>query len=392
MSSTIYLDHNATSPLDPRVAATMTRVMGEALANPASQHEPGRLARRRLEAARDRIAESLGATTGGMRPARLVLTSGGTEANNLAIRGLALAKAANNRPPHQVVISSIEHPSVAAAAAELGRAGWQVDHLPVGINGRVDTEALPRLLSPATRLVSVMLGNNETGVLQPVAELAAICRRHGVAIHTDAAQAVGKIDVQFSELGVTALTLTAHKLHGPLGIGGLLLSHDAQVEPCFFGGFQQGGLRPGTESVVLAEGLRKAIDLWRSEGANRTKRMAELRDRLEQRISGEIPNAIVVGGASERLPHTSNLAFPGLDRQALVMALDQAGVAVSTGSACASGSPEPSAVLLAMGCSEAVIRSSIRLSLGANTTSAEMEEGTRRILLVCKQLQQPKAR
>ncbi len=270
------------------------------------------------------------------------------------------------------------------------REGWQVDRLGVDRHGLVDPEELKSLLSPDTRLVSVMLGNNETGVLQPIAQLAAICRSLGVPFHTDAAQAVGKIDVQFGELGVTALSLSPHKFHGPRGIGGLLLRKGAQILPQLLGGHQQAGLRSGTESVALACGLHVALEQWHGEAADRTARMTQLRDRLEQQILAGAANATLVGGEADRLPHTSNIAFVGLDRQAMVMALDLAGVACSTGSACASGSSEPSPVLLAMGCEAEVVAGSIRFSLGATTTLAEIDEASRRILLVYKQLQAQK--
>ena len=289
-----------------------------------------------------------------------------------------------------MIVSSIEHPSVAEAAKQLAGAGWQVDWLPVDQHGVVDVAALEKLLTERTRLVSVMLGNNETGVLQPVTELTEICRQRNVAMHTDAVQAVGKIDVHFGSLGASALSFTAHKFHGPLGVGGLLLQPDAQLAPQTWGGFQQAGLRPGTESVALVAGMRAALELWHAEAATRQARMTELRDRFEQLVTAEIPDAVVVGKSANRLPHTSNIAFVGHDRQALVMAFDQAGIACSTGSACASGSSEPSPVLLAMGCPEEVIRGSIRFSLGAETEAAEITEAARRICLICKQLRQPK--
>jgi cysteine desulfurase len=235
-----------------------------------------------------------------------------------------------------------------------------------------------------------MLASNETGVIQPVTEAAAVCRAHGALIHTDAAQAVGKIPVNFTELGVDALAATAHKFHGPLGIGVLVLRHGVKLGPSLYGGFQQAALRPGTESVALAIGMQTALELWQREAEARRERMATLRDRLEREIRADYPDAVVIGAGAPRLPHTSNIAFVGLDRQALVMALDLAGVACSTGSACASGSSEPSPTLVAMGLAEEVISSSIRFSLGAPTTADQISEAARRILAVCNRLRREK--
>jgi len=397
----IYLDHNATSPVAPEVIEAMAEAMRTLHANPASQHEPGRQVRRVVEDARERIIQLLGGETAGRTPDRLVFTSGGTEANNLALFGLsgaalsAQAMAAQAASP-RVVISAIEHPSVAEAAAELGRRGFQIDELSANASGVVDPAQLEPLLTPNTRLVSVMLGNNETGALQPIAKLAEICSARGIPLHTDAVQAVGKIDVQFRQLGAAAMSFTAHKLHGPLGIGGLLLRGDLPtpaetLQPLLFGGFQQAGIRPGTEPAPLVVGFCTALELWHAKRAERETHLSAMRDRLERQILQGRRNAgasaRVVAGDSPRLPHTLNVALLGLDRQALVMALDMAGVACSTGSACASGSSEPSPVLLAMGCDEGVIRSSLRLSVGAETTAAEIDEAARRILLACKQLQ-----
>jgi cysteine desulfurase len=244
--------------------------------------------------------------------------------------------------------------------------------------------------TPPRTLASIMLASNETGVIQPVTEAAAVCRAHGALIHTDAAQAVGKIPVNFTELGVDALAATAHKFHGPLGIGVLVLRHGVKLGPSLYGGFQQAALRPGTESVALAIGMQTALELWQREAEARRERMATLRDRLEREIRADYPDAVVIGAGAPRLPHTSNIAFVGLDRQALVMALDLAGVACSTGSACASGSSEPSPTLVAMGLAEEVISSSIRFSLGAPTTADQISEAARRILAVCNRLRREK--
>lgn len=395
----IYLDHNATAPILPEVADAVREAALRYHGNPASQHDAGRQARRALEQARIRIAEILGARTTGMDADQLIFTSGGTESNNLALAGLQRT-GGMNPPAHgatspRLVISAIEHPSIARTAESLAlpipaRAGGFIppvlQTLGVSSAGVIRLDQLKSLLTPTTQLASIMLASNETGVLQPVAEAAAICRRHGVLLHTDATQVVGKLPVNFTELGVDALTATAHKFHGPLGVGVLLLRHGVQLTPTLHGGFQQAALRPGTESVALAIGMQTALELWQREADARRERLTMLRDRFEQTIRAGWPPAVVIGGQSPRLPHTSNIALVGLDRQALVMALDLAGIACSSGSACASGSSEPSPTLLAMGLPEEQISASVRFSLGATTTPAEIDEAARRILNVCNNL------
>jgi cysteine desulfurase len=401
--NTIYLDNNATTQLLPEVVEAMRAAEATGYANPSSQHEPGRRARRVLEDCRERIGEILGARTGGMESDRVVFTSGGTEANNLALLGLAeaagdagkgrqqededdVARSWQLRQRGQIIISAIEHPSVVAAAERLGEMGWKVETLGVDRNGQVRVEQLGELIGPPTRLVSVMFGNNETGVLQPVREVAAICREAGVLCHTDAVQGVAKVPVSFQGLGVDTLTCTAHKLHGPKGIGVLVIRHGVQIWPQLFGGHQQGGVRPGTESVALAVGFRAALETWHREQQDRSARLASMRDRLEAAIVSGYPGAVVFGSNALRLPHTSNIGFTGLDRQALQMALDLAGVACSTGSACASGSSEPSPILVAMGATKDAARGSIRFSLGVLTTQAEVDSAAERILKTCSRL------
>jgi cysteine desulfurase len=382
----IYLDHNSTTPLLGEVAAAMAEWQGQKFGNPASQHAVGRRARQALEHAREEIGRILGAQLSGRRPDRVIFTSGGTEANNLALLGMT--RWADPRTfPGEVIISSIEHHSVAAAARLLERRGWTVHRLGVSSDGVVDIAALGALVNGQTRLVSVMLANNETGVVQPLEEIAARCRASGVPLHTDAAQIVGKLPVDFRALGASALTVAAHKFHGPLGTGALVVRHDVELEPLLVGGFQQEGIRGGTESVALAVGMHAALAAWQREADNRAARLRQLRDRLEARLVAGYPGRVVINGAAApRLPHTSNVAFCGLDRQALVMALDLAGVACSTGSACASGSSEPSPVLAAMACDDAVLAGSVRFSLGATTTAQEIDEAAERILAVCVQL------
>jgi cysteine desulfurase len=389
VSDSIYLDHNATTPIDPRVVEAMTRAWRDAGANPASQHAPGRQARRMLENAREGILELLGAKTGGMDADQLVFTSGGTEANNLALLGLPLAgtKPGPDEPRASVVISAIEHPSVSAAAEELRRRGHHVlvsERLESIDLGEMDIDGDVGKLHPS--LVSLMLANNETGIVEPVQVVARSGRSQGALIHTDAVQAVGKIPVHFRGLGVDAMTLAPHKFHGPLGIGGLVLRYGVKLQPQLFGGFQQAGLRPSTENVALAVGFYEALRLASDELEERAGRMAGLRDALEQLLRAEFGELVIIGREAPRLPNTSCVSFPGRDRQQLVMALDLAGVACSTGSACASGSSEPSRTLLAMGLPQAIVEGAVRFSVGATTTGLEVAEAARRILKAVKDL------
>jgi cysteine desulfurase len=375
----IYLDHNATSPLLPAAAEAMREAWATAWANPASQHAAGRAARRVLETAREQIIHLLGGDPTGRSPDRLVFTSGGTEANVLAIRGLLAASG-----KRRLVISAIEHPSLARTAEQLEAGGVRVDRLGVGSDGRVRVEELEALLAEAAGeigLVSVMLASNETGVVQPLQEINLLCREAGVAVHTDAVQVAGKSNLGFREWGGAALTVAAHKFHGPIGVGALLLAPHAKLAPQLLGGHQQEGLRAGTESAPLAAGMAAALN---AAGGGKFMgqhylRLRGKRDKLEDGILTTWPGAVVIGAESPRLPHGACIAFPGADRQALVMAYDLAGVACSTGSACASGSSEPSPTLLAMGLDRKLIDGAVRFAVGAITTEAEIDEAIERI-------------
>lgn len=397
--SSIYLDHNATTPLLAEVAAAMSACQAAAHGNPASQHQAGRRARQLLDDARETIGRLLGACMEGRQPDRVIFTSGGTEANNLALFGMtgALAgidaescaaseRTTNDKGPPEILVSAIEHPSVLEPAQHLQRRGWRVQRLGVSRDGVIDLTELSDRLNRRTRLVSIMLGNNETGSLQPVAEAAGMCAAAGVPLHTDAVQVAGKLPIDFRQLGVAAMTVSAHKLHGPVGSGVLLVRQGVSLAPQLFGGFQQEALRPGTENLVAAVGFCQALQLWQREAVERQRRLTQLRDRFEHLLVSGYPRLVINGGGVARLPHTSNLAFPGLERQALLMALDLAGVACSTGSACASGSSEPSHVLKAMGVPPEVLASSLRFSLGATTTEAEIDTAAERILAVCARL------
>ena len=374
---TIYLDNNATTPVLPAVWEAMRAHLGEAFGNAASAHRVGRRARQALEEARERTAALLGA-----HPDEVVFTSGATEANNLAVFGLA------GPPPGRVLTSPIEHPSVSEPLKRLEQSGFAIDRLPVDSTGVIRPEASADFLRPDTRLVCVMLANHETGAVQPAADLAA--RLGGrVLFHCDAAQAVGKCPVHFHDLGVTTLSLSAHKFHGPQGVGALLIRRRTRLEARTWGGHQQQGRRPGTEPVALAVGLTAALALWHAEAEQRAERVRRLRARFLDHLRAAA-SALVLNGPEEsgRLPHTLNLSFPGCRADALLMNLDLAGVACSTGSACSSGSLLPSPVLEAMGVSSEVLHSAMRFSFSALLTDAEVDEGARRVAAVVRRLRQ----
>lgn len=386
--SLIYLDHNSTTPIDPRVVDAMTEAWKKGFLNPASQHREGQRARRELESLRSKVIDLLGGKSHSMEADQLVITSGGTESNNLALIGLAKHAASKMEGTPRVLVSAIEHPSIVGAADSLKQEGFGVDTIKVDARGVVCLDDLKEKLSSddaiPVAVVSIMLANNETGVIQPVSEAASLCRQHSALLHTDAVQMVGKLPVNFAEIGCDAMSFTGHKLHGPRGIGGLLLRHDIIPEPLLFGGFQQMALRPGTEDVAMMTGLHCAMELAIGD-PDRAGRMNQLRDYLENQLTGS-GYATVNGEGADRMPHTSNVSFKGIDRQAFLMAADIEGLAISTGSACASGSSDPSPVLLAMGANNDVVQSSIRISLGATTTREEVETAAEKIISIVEKL------
>lgn len=390
----IYLDHNSTSPPFPEAVAALEAAWKAPHGNPASQHAFGRQARRRLEDAREEIVGRLGGDAASHNRDTLVFTSGATEANNLALFGLVPRWHAG-----RVIYSAVEHPSVREPALELGRRGWDAFVMGVDSAGRVDPAELEaRIEEDHPAWVSVQYANHETGVVQPVAALAMIAARYGVPIHCDATQAAGKAALSLRELGLSAMTFSAHKFQGPVGVGGLLIAAGVEVTPRSFGGFQQGAVRPGTEAVPPVMGMLAALRKWDAERDALAADLAEKRDRFEARLREEIPGLSVNGldgpdgsslGLVERLPQTSNLSFPRVDRQAFLMALDLAGIACSTGSACASGSPEPSPVLTAMGLPAERVRGALRFSFGPQTSTSEVEDAVERIVRVHRSLARP---
>jgi cysteine desulfurase len=299
-----------------------------------------------------------------------------------------MLQALGRKSSARIAISAIEHPSITSLADQITETGDDVERIVVDSNGVISLVDLARCIKGGTRIVAAMLANNETGVVQPIADLAAMCNQHNIPLHVDAAQAIGKLPINFQELGAATMSAAAHKFGGPLGIGALFVRGDIKLHSQLFGGFQQGGTRPGTESVALAVGMCRALELWKENRPEWSDRLRTLRDNFEKQILAGYPTAVIIGAKAERLPHTSNIAFVGLDRQQLFLALDQAGVACSTGSACASGSSEPSPTHIAMNCDSGVISSALRFSFGVATTIAEVEEGVERILKVSNSLRQ----
>jgi cysteine desulfurase len=427
----IYLDNNATTRPLPEVVDCMARHWRESFANPGSRHAAGRRARQVLESARDSIAAILGA-----HPDEVIFTSGGTESNNMAILGLTAGTSGT------IALTAGEHPAVMEACRFLETKGWRLSILPMDEDGLVNvplppftrggkggsgevvsveaianqTTARERQGEPhrrggpgdeatrpprpplmkggktsnveddGVRLITLILAHNETGVIQDVRPIAAECMARGIPFHVDAVQAVGKIPVNFHDLGVTSLALGAHKFYGPRGIGALLLKRGAKLAPSAFGGHQESGRRPGTEVVPLIAGMAKALEMFHAEQEHRLTHTRKLRDLLEQRLASLCAPVVLNGSRERRLPNTLNLAFPGVDGEALLVALDLEGIACSLGSTCASGSAEPAPVLLAMNRPKEVWHSSVRFSVGIENTQEEIELAAATIAAVVNRL------
>jgi len=364
MHDPVYLDYAATTPLRAEVREAMLSVLGERWGNPSSVHRWGREARAALEDARSRFAAVIGAS-----PAEIVFTRGGTEADNLAILGRV-----RDGGSRGVAVSAIEHKAVLATAAVLASGGGEVRIVPVDAEGLIDLDALEEILRiqpPA--VVSVMWANNEVGVIQPVARIAERCAAAGVAYHTDAVQALGKLAVRMGEVPADLAAFSAHKLGGPRGTGALFVRRGTQLHPLLHGGGQERGLRSGTEDVAGAVGFAVAAERAEAERETEMARLAALRDRLEAGLRERVTGLRVNAAGAPRLPTISNVSAPGADAEMLLMALDMAGVAASSGSACSSGAVEPSHVLTAMGLPADVAGPSVRFSLGRDTTDADID-------------------
>ena len=361
-----YLDHNATTPLAPTVLETVTTVLREQFGNASSVHMFGQMAKAQVDGARAAVADLIGA-----RPQEIVFTSGGTEADNLAIRGAAEA-AGPGRKRH-LIASAIEHEAVLKTLKALSRRGWTTTLLPVDESGIVVPDALEAALTDETVLVSVMHANNEIGTVQPIAELAAMARRRGALFHTDAVQSAGKLPIAVDRLGVDLLSLSAHKLNGPKGVGALWVRRGVRLVASQTGGGQERNRRAGTENVPGIAGFGAAARNAAAALDGRPADVGALRDRLETGILDNVPGAVVNGDRGRRVSNTTNISFEGVEAESLLIALDLEGVAVSTGSACSSGTLEPSHVLRAMGCSPHRTQSSIRFSLGLGNTAEQID-------------------
>jgi cysteine desulfurase len=375
MAEAIYLDHNASTPCDPRVVEAMLPCFGELFANPSSRaHRPGQVAALRLEEARASIAHRLGARS----TAEVVLTSGATEANVTALSGVT--RALGDRRRH-LVTQVTEHPSVLEPLARLGRDGFAVTLVGVDGDGRVRPDEVAASLRDDTVLVSVMLASNITGVVQPVAEIARLAHARGILVHCDAAQGGGVLEIDARALDVDLLTVSAHKIYGPKGIGALLVRRrrpPVALAPLLIGGGQEGGLRSGTVNLPGAVGLAAALELAAAERPSEAPRLAALRDRFETLVTSALDGVTVNGQGAPRLAGTTNLSFAGIDSSSLLASLPD--VAVSSGSACTSTRPEPSPTLLAMGVSKPLARTAIRVGLGRSTTDAEVDYAAARIV------------
>ena len=364
----VYLDNAATTPVRPEVLEAMLPYLGhDAFGNPSSAHRFGRAARAGIDEAKRSIAEALGA-----EPGQVIFTSGGTEADNLAVIGCALA-ARERGGPFRVAVSAIEHKAVLAAAHAVARLGGEEIVLPVDASGAVAEDALAAALARGVAVVSVMWVNNEVGVVQPVERVAARCRAAGVPLHVDAVQAFGKIPVSLADVACTLLTISGHKIGAPKGIGALIVRDRHAVEAIIHGGGQQFGIRPGTENVPGIIGLGKAVELAARERVDFARRTAALRDELERRMLAVVPDAVVHAAHAPRAPHVSNVSLPGTDSEALLMHLDLAGIACSSGSACSTGAVEPSHVLTAMGVPRELGVAALRFSFGKESTLEDVE-------------------
>ncbi|MFA5137688.1 MAG: cysteine desulfurase family protein [Elusimicrobiota bacterium] len=356
----IYLDHNATTPLHPKALEAMEPYLRGRWANPSSPYRFGQEARAAVDGARARIADAVGC-----RPAELVFTSGGTEADNLALRGV------RGGP---IVTTAIEHHAVLNTCKALESEGRRVTYVPVRPTGVVDMSALAENLTPETVLVSVMHANNETGVLQPVEEIGRMARSRGILFHTDAVQTAGKLPGRLADLGADLVSISAHKLYGPKGIGALYVREGTSLHPILTGGPHERGLRAGTEDVAAIVGFAEAMALACEAADAESRRLGELRDRFERRVTRGMGGVKINGAQAPRVPNTSSLSFQSVDGESIVLDLDLQGICVSTGSACATGEPEPSHVLLAMGLSEREAQGTARVSLGKDTRPDDLDK------------------
>jgi cysteine desulfurase len=376
-----YLDYNATTPVDPAVLEAMLPFLAENFGNASSIHSAGQRARAAVDRARDSVAVLLGA-----KPSEIVFTSGGTESDNLAIFGLVYGVAPKSDGRKHVITTAIEHHAVLNSCQALEAQGVEVTYAPVGSAGVVDPDEIRRALRPETVLISVMHANNELGTIQPIEEIGRIAAEADVYFHCDAVQSAGKLPLNVSQLGVDLLSISAHKIYGPKGVGALYVRGGTPLAPQFHGGHHERDRRPGTENVPGIVGFGKAADLALASLATEPERISAQRDRLESAILDSISSVRVNGDVARRVPNTTNLSFAAAGGEAMLIALDLAGVACSTGAACSSGAVEPSHVLLAIGLSPDEARSSLRFSLGRQTTAEEIDHAIAAIPTVVERL------
>jgi cysteine desulfurase len=365
MTTPIYLDYNATTPIDPAVADALEPYLRNHFGNPSSDHDYGYRTRTAVQTAREQLASLLGAT-----PDEVVFTGGGSEANNLAIKGVAYALRAQG---NHLITSAVEHPAVVEPLRFLERQGYDVTMVPVDADGRVDPDRVAAAITDRTILVSIMHANNEVGTIQPIRAIADIAHARGALVHTDAAQTIGKISVRLPDLGVDLLTVAGHKFYAPKGVGALIVRQGVPLEPLIHGAGHEGSRRAGTENVPYLVGLGRAAELALERLPEYQERVRTLRDTLHRHILERVPTALLNGHLVERLPNTLNLSFPGVNAAALLATIrDQ--VACSTGSACHAGHAAPSEVLLAMGRDAGLASAALRLSLGWATTAPEIQQ------------------
>ena len=378
MKKRYYFDHNATTPVRPEVIEAMTPYLTDMYGNPSSAHSYGREAHHAMEQSRESVAQLIGA-----EPDEIIFTGCGTESDNIALIGYMLS-APEGRDG--LVTSKVEHSAIMKASAKLGRDGFSITYLDVDGSCRVLPDRIRESVNETTALVSIMHGNNETGVLQDIEEAAKIAHEAGALFHTDAVQSTGKVPVDVKKMGIDMLSLSGHKLNAPKGIGALYIRKDIPVSPLTYGGSHEQGIRPGTENIPWIVALAKAAELARENMDEEADTLSALRDKLELGIVDAVPDIFVNGKGAPRLPGTTNISFPGVDGEALLFSMDTEGIAVSTGSACNTGGVEPSHVLIAMGREPKVAQSSLRFSLGWGTTDEGVEHILRILPLVVKRL------
>ncbi len=365
----LYLDYNATTPVDPRVAHVMQPFLRDYFGNPTSGHALGQASRAAIDEARIQVATLLGAN-----PPEIIFTSSCTEANNHAIMGAALARRDQG---NHIITSAVEHPAVTEVCKHLETLGFSFTEVPVDSQGLIQLQAVADALTPKTVLVTIMLANNEVGTLQPIADIARLARKNGTLVHTDCAQAVGKIPVNLGDLGVDMLSLAGHKFYGPKGIGVLCLRQGIEIPNLMHGAGHENGRRPGTENILEIVGLGEACRLAKEDVLEEGIRLAALRDHLEQKLLAVYPSARVNGHPQLRLPNTLSISFPELRADEIMAAMPE--VAVSAGAACHGGGPVPSRVLTAMGVPDSLAQGTLRISLGRMTTAAEVDLGAEKI-------------